>query len=566
MPENVESIQPAVGADEEGSSEFSFPRRTARRLFSEVKADPARWASYLVVALASVAFVVWFLGIKQWFITDEFDYFGPSGNQSLIGWLIEPRNQHSGFVVFGWFWFLENFMGFGLRHYEIFMIPVMVGHLLIVAAIYRLTWIASASRVIATGTALVSLTMGGGVGTLTLAGQLVYTCSVAAGLIVILLAIQSSGRRALGVVIALSVFAVLTGNAFDAFAFAAAIVYARRRLWAEAIWVAAIPIGWEIAVRVLWPQASANIYAASGLGQIIRDGPAFAYAALDLAISQTLGDPHFTSAVLTGLVLGTLALMSVGPRWRRTPVSGRVVAALAIAAILSMAALVASRLSYGIVLVSYGGYSYLFIVALLPATGILLSHLARSRAALIGIAGVFVALSLIGVSTINVNAKSLGAWKLDGELLLQTAGAELNAGTTTYPDQPPVPGTAPTVTQAHLRSWASSGQLDTVIAGPRESDQVSLNMQWRVVPTDQAAGVCRDMGAGESLAVPVGASTSILGLQLGSAVDLRYESSTAVRRWDIPTTGFVSLQTVAQRAATVSVGAGSARACLATQG
>jgi hypothetical protein len=568
MPESVEATQTAEATSVEGSPQLTSWRRRARSLLAEVKADPARWLSFLVMALATAAFTVWFLALcrQQWFVTDEFDYFGPAGHQSLIAWLIEPRNQHSGFFVFGWFWFLEDFMGLGLRHYEIFMIPVVLGHLVVVAAIYRLTWIASASRVIATGTALVSLAMGGGVGTLTLAGQMVFTASIAAGLIVILLAVQSSSRRALGVVIALSFFGVLNGNAFDAFALAASILYARRRLWWEAIWVAAIPIGWEIGSRLVWPQAQVNIYAATGLGQILRDGPAFAYAALDLAISQTLGETHFTSAVLTALVLGSLALISVGPGWRRTAVSGRVVIALAVSAILTMLALVAARLSYGIVLVTYGGYSYLFLASLLPIGGILLGHIARSRAALLGVAGVFLTVSLIGVVTINDNAKALGTWKLNGARLMQTAAAELNAGMPTYADQLPVPGTAPTVSQDKLRSWAVSGQLDAAIAGPGEVDQVSLNMQWRVAPTDQTAGVCRDLGAGESFAVPVGASPSILGLQLGTAVNLRYANSTAVRQFDVPATGVVSLQTVSQRAAIVTVQAGPVRACLPSWG
>jgi len=563
MPEDAADSQPAADADKHGPLDFRGLHIAAQRLFGQVKADPARWASYLVVALASVAFVVWFLSLKQWFITDEFDYFGPPANQWLIAWLIEPRNQHSGVVVFSWFWFLEDFMGLGLRHYQVFMVPVVLGHLVVVAAIYRLTRLASASRVIATSAALVTLVMGGGVGTLTLAGQLIYTLSIAAGLIVILFAIEKSGRRALGVVIALSVFAVLTGNAFDAFAFAAAIVYARRRMWREAAWVAAIPIAWEIAARAFW--AAPNIYAATGLGQIISHGPAFAYAALDLAISQTLGDGHFTAVVLTGLILGTLTLMSVRPSWRLTAASGQVVIALALTAILTMGALVEARLSYGIVLVSYGGYSYLFLVPLIPISAILLGHIVRSRAALVGLAGIFVAISIIGVVTINANARSLGAWKLNGARLMQTAAAELNAGMATYSDQVPIPGTAPTVTQDQLRSWVARGQLDAVIAGPGEADQVSLNMQWRVVPAVQAAGVCRDLAAGETVTVPAGTSPLFLGLQVGTSVDLRYESSAAVRQFDVPTTSVVSLQTVSQRAAIVSVRAGSMRSCLPSQ-
>lgn len=147
------------------------------------------------------------------------------------------------------------------------MIPIVACHLVVVATIYRLTWKSTSSRVITSGVALVSLAMGAAVGTLTWAGQLQYVGSVAAGLIVVSLAIESSGRRALAIAIIAAVFGALNGSAFVAFGLAAAIVYGRRRLWTEALVVAAIPLGWEAINRLVW--APADPYAATGLGQIV---------------------------------------------------------------------------------------------------------------------------------------------------------------------------------------------------------------------------------------------------------------------------------------------------------
>jgi hypothetical protein len=62
----------------------------------------------------------------------------------------------------------------------LYIVPLVAGHL-VVAAIYRLVWISTASRTVASGIALVSAAMGAGVGTLTWAGQFQFVGSVANG-------------------------------------------------------------------------------------------------------------------------------------------------------------------------------------------------------------------------------------------------------------------------------------------------------------------------------------------------------------------------------------------------
>jgi hypothetical protein len=509
------------------------------------------------MAVASVVFAGWLLNLdrQQWFVTDEFDYFNP-GQQPLIPWLLSPHNEHTIVFTKAWFGLLSQLVG--LRHYVLYILPLVVAHLVVVASIYRLTWRATSSRVIATGTGLVSLAMGAAAGTLTWAGQLQYVGSVAAGLIVVILAIESSGRRSLAVVVAAATLGTLNGSAFIAFGLAAAVVYVRRRLWTPAVLVAVIPLGWEAISRLVW--APQDPYAASGLGQILREGPSFTYSILDMAISQTVGDTHMSSALLAFLVLGTLTLISVNVRWRRTPLSGRIVAALAIAAILTMFSIIVARLSLGSAAWSGGGYSYLFLVSLLPVGGILLGHLARSKSALVGSAGVFLAITMIGAVTISDNAASLQSWKADGARLMQTAAAELDAGMSTYPDQVPVPGTAPTVSQQQIRMLAASGELDKAVAGPVEIDQLSLNVQWRIVPAGQTTGICRDLAPGTAFEMSAGASVSMVGLGPSAAVELRYPSSIAVRQVQVPGTAS-NLETLSQHTGIVTIQAASVRVC-----
>ena len=565
MPGNVEAGQQVERADVQGSSRFTGWRRSARSLLDEARSDPARWISFVVVAVASAAFAVWLLDLSRqhWFVADEFDYFSSgqeylaTGREPLIFWLLQPHGEHT--IVFTklWFWILPDFVGYG--HYEFYLLPSVLAHLVVVAAIYRLTWIATASRVLATGTALVSLAMGAGVGTLTYAGQFQYVGSVAAGLVVVLLAVQSSGRRALVALIALSVLGTLNGTAFVFFAVPASIVYVRRRLWPEAFAVAAIAVGWELTSRLVW--APHDPYQAQGLVQILREGPAFAYAILDQAISQTLGDTHLSAVVLAALVLGTLGLISASPGSRRTALSGWIVGTLAVAAILTMLGLVVGRLSAPLPLVTGGGYSYLFLVSFLPISGILLGHIARSRAASLGVLGVFLTISLVGVNTTSDYSSSLAVWKVHGEHVMQTAAAELNGGMMTFPDQAPNPDTAPTVSQEQLRSLVASGRMDAVIVGEVEADQASLNMQWRLVSIGGTTGVCQDLSPGQSFTVPVGGSVTILRLGSGAAVDLQYDGSGAIRRFELPSTA-ASLQTLSQRPAVGTVQTASARVCL----
>ena len=537
-------------------------RLRAIKLARDIRTDPARWASFAVVGLTSTLFALWllFMSRHQWFVTDEFDYFNYQ-RDPLLAWLLQPHNEHTVVFTKAWFVLLGHFVG--LRFYELYMIPLVAAHLVVVAAIYRLTWISTTSRVLASGTALASLLMGAAFSTLTWAGQFQYVGSVAAGMVVIVLAIEGSGRRTLAIAAATAAFGTLNGSAFVALGLAAALLYMRRGLWREGIMVAAIPLGWEAINHVVW--APPDIYAATGLNQILRDGPAFAYSILGPAISQTLHVKYVSALALLVLTVGTLLRVAVDLRRRHASMPGIVMAGLALAAILTILSLVVARLSLPTGSAGDGQYSYLVLVCLVPIGGILIAPVARSRVTLIGVAGVFVAVSLAGAWTFYRSADGLESWKTNGQHLMQTAAAELAAGTPTFEDQIPVPDTAPTVSQERLRALATSGQLDEAIGAPVDVDQVSLNMQWRLVPTGPTSGVCRDLAVGSSFTVPVGAPVSMIGLSPGAAAVLRYNSSGAVRQFLVPSSA-VTLESVSQRTAVLTVETASVSVCTSTGG
>ena len=54
-------------------------------------------------------------------------------------------------------WFQTLVATVGVRHYAIYSAPPRGGTRVVVAAIYRLTWLATASRVVATGVAMATL-------------------------------------------------------------------------------------------------------------------------------------------------------------------------------------------------------------------------------------------------------------------------------------------------------------------------------------------------------------------------------------------------------------------------
>jgi hypothetical protein len=523
------------------------------------RAAVLRWGAPAALLVGAAAVGLWLLVLArtQWFYMDEFDYFRSSVDP-LIVWLLRPHNEHT--IAFTKLWFGSMLPILGLRHYVLYALPLVAAHLLAVGVVYRLTWIATRAGAVALATALMTAAMGAAFTTLTWAGQFQYTGAVAAGLVVILLAFEVPTRARRAALTVAVVFGTFSGTAFVTLALAGAVAYAFRRRRRAAAFVAAVPLGWLLLVRVIW--APGNIYAAHDLGDILRLGPAFAFSVVDVAITSTVGDSHFSAALLVAMAVGILAVLRASLRSMTGGLAGQVIGTLALATILTMLALIAGRLGRGSELSSGGQYSYLFLVTLFPIAGILLGQPAQSRSSVVAIVLTMAAITVMGIATISDGARSLSAWRLDGERVMQAAAAQLAQGLPTYPEQVPVPDIAPTVSQDKLRSWVASGALDPN-GGPTEaSDQASLNMQWRLIEGADALGQCQSLGSGEQTSVPPAASISLAGVAPGTVISVQYPTSPALRHFGLSSSAS-ALQSVADRAALLSVEAGTARVCVA---
>jgi hypothetical protein len=491
----------------------------------------------------------------QWFVYDEFDYFH-AGDEPLLLWLLRPHNEHTIAVTKVWFGALLPIVG--LRAYDLYLAPLVVAHIIVIGAIHRLVWHASASQVYAVGSAVMAAAMGAAAGTLTWAGQLQYVGAAAAGMLAIVLAVESPTRARRLALFLITLLGTLSGTAFVPLALASAAAFAVRRRWADGAIVSAIPIGWQLLVRIIWtPELS---YAPGGIDEIVGAGPEFAVSVLHAAISQTARTPYLTGPLLVALLAGTLAeLSSIGPR--RAKGARLAVGTLALATLLSLAALIAGRLGRGADEAASGHYSYLFLITLLPLGGILLAPFARRRSAVVAAATAMVTLAVLGQLKLADDATALSAWKQHGRAVMQANAAMLAEGAQAYPDPVPAPATAPTVSLETLRSWVAAGWIDRTTGDQTLADQASLNTQWRLIPSMPVAGECRVASMGEEVPVPPDPTLSVAGQAVGTIVTIRYPEGPAARGFELERADW-RLESIASRAATLSVDSGEVRICV----
>ena len=410
----------------------------------------------------------------------------------------------------------------------------------------------------AVGSAGMAAAMGAAAGTLTGAGQLQYVGAAAAGMLAIVLAIEPTRRARLPVLGTIAVFGTLSGTAFVPMSLASAGAFAARRRWVEAALVSTVPVGWQLLVRIVW--APALTYAPTGIDDVLRTGPAFAFTVLQTAISQTIRIPDLSGPLLVALLVGTLALLA-GVGRRAVPRSRLIVGTLTLATGLSMTALIAGRLGRGVDEAGSGRYSYLFLTTLIPVSGILVGQFTRRRSVLIATAAAMLTLAIVGQFKLADDAASLSAWKQHGRALMQATAALLIHGAPAFPDQVPAPGTAPTVSQARLHSWAAAGLINASGTDPTSVDQASLNMQWRLVPTASITGACVSGSTGDQFPVPADTSLFISGSSTDTAVTIRYSTSPASRRFEIGEQAW-QVESVATRPALLTIDAGELVACI----
>ena len=507
----------------------------------------------------TAASAIFFLSIArtQWFITDDFDYFLPDDGRSTLGWFIEPHNEHT--IVFTKMWFGLLGKAFGLDRYAAYAAPMILAHCMVGIAAYRLVWVATASRLLASTGAAMVFAMGAAAGTLTWAGQFQYVGCVAAGLVLINVAVSRVSNWSLTAVLMGTVFGTLNGSSFLPLGLATAAVFAVRRHWVLAVAAGLPPVLWAGLERVIWHVD--NEYAPQSLEQIFAKSSTFAYTMLDTAVAATLRATGLTAAVIVAVVVGALALAST-PRSRTLTASSRVVSGALAAAIAFMTlVLIAGRLNRTTADLSVGGYSYLFLATLLPLAVVLLAHAVRGTGwGSVGAALLMSFVAGMGVTSLTEQAADLSDWKLAGRDLLQAGAGGLLASVPAYPEEVVAPATAPTVTVERLVAWSRSGFISSTAASASQREQLSLTMQWRLSHVDSLEGRCRDIGPGASVIVSAAQRLTIAARSPGTLPALTYDGVPGSKPLDV-TQLPGRVDSLVQRSAVLSPGAGTINVC-----
>jgi len=511
---------------------------------------PRVFAAVAVAGLAVGLLLIATLLRAQWFVLDEFDYLQPPSGQGYVGWLIQPHNEHT--IFFTKLWFSSLYSVIGLNAYPVYAIPLLAAHAVVVVAVFLLLRTAGLPRLLAALAAAAVLLMGAAAGTLTWAGQMQYTGSVAAGLVVALIAVRTPTRWTWALALGVSLFGTFNGSAYLSYAIAVGLILLLRRRWLLAAIVALPAALWFVASRLLFDIPSD--YAAHSAGQVLRDGATLAAAVLDRALLDTLKVPGITGAVLVVLALGVLAFLN-----RPTaPSASRMVLATFLAIVLmSLAIIVIGRLSRPVVESSNGGYSYLLLVSVIPIVALLVHAFAwRTIAARLVVVLAFAIAISVGFATMQHAAVSLAAWKQNSRSLIQGAAYLADTDFDAVDSATAAPDSAPTYTWLDISDAVDDGALSATPPSDFAAEMLSLNLQVGVKKDSSIpASACSPVAAGTTVTLPAGGTLVLVGDEVrGSTVTLTGADQGATRSFSVKSAG-VALTSVASDPIAVTVDA-----------
>jgi hypothetical protein len=514
----------------------------------------------VVAVIVAAVFIAWLANSTRslWFVTDEFDYLGPTDGSSWIEWIFRPHNEHT--IVFTKVWFSLLYSLIGLHAYWLYALPMVLSHVAAAAAVWWILRRRTRTRTIALFGTLPVLVMAGAFGTLTWGGQFQYTAAVAAGLWCLALVFDDAvDRRPLWLYVLLAVFGTLSGSAFMPLGIVAGFALLLRRRYVAGAVVAGAPIAWFVLVRLIWTVHSDLV--AKSVQQVLRDGPSFVYDIIERAVDDTVRIPGFAAPLTVALLLAALWMV------RRRPADDserrfRLVLLLLFAALaLSLFIAMVGRLSRDPASSAGGGYSYFVLVFAIPIAVLLADRLLGGRrfTELVGI------VALVGVTAtswaaLSAYTQSFAEWKQSNR-----AAVEGSAFLATQTDFPVVGGdtfpadAAPTFSWNDIREAAKTGKLDSVEPQGELLESISLRVQWAAVPFTTPLGDCEPLVDGVVTDVSAGAGIRVSAG--GATLELGYPNSDAVRDIVLLTEGQRELTSTAGRPATITLTAGKALLC-----
>ncbi|MFB2584770.1 hypothetical protein [Herbiconiux liukaitaii] len=568
---------PTAPSSQHGSGSAQRPASPARRVDDLVdrrvravhgsltalgrRIDPrfAAAAALTVVVLVAAAVIV--ANVRtQWFIYDEFDYLAPPEGAGWLGWLIAPHNEHT--ILFTKLWFSTLYSVIGLKGYVIYAVPMIVCHLAGGVAVYKLMRLVIPSRAIAVAAVAPIALMAAGAGTLTWAGQFQYTAATTAGLWLLFVALTSrlGGRTQWILAIALSLFGTFSGSAFIPLGVAAGFALISLRRYLLGAVVGLIPAVWFVLVRVFWDIPSGN--GATGIVQILQEGPEFVFALLNKAVSDTIPvSGSFTSVVMVVSVLGVVAFLAVRTSTIELPRARRTYLFLLVALTLSLVITMIGRLSRNVADSASGGYSYFILIAAIPIFVLSIARFgAKTRIATTLIVLVLLGWAAVGSAALTTTSQGLAGWKSENAKLLTSSAYLAQNGFETASDAAPSPVQAPMITWSDIEDILAEGRIQPAEPSQLTQDEISLQVQWVVEePETGVAIACAVLPSHETTALTADAPV-VLESASSTQVTLEYPTSPASRALDISDTR-LELDSVAGRDATLTSGDQAVTVC-----
>lgn len=341
----------------------STARRGIGRFFrSAVWAARAHYAT-----LVAAAGVLLWVGRNQWFYNDEWDFMWPA---QLVERLIEGHNGHWSVVsALVWMAFRELF---GFSSYVPYLALAIVSHLALTHLMWRLLIRTATMPWVATLLAAVFALLGTVPENLLWGFQVGYMGAIALAVGALLISLRPSvGPGSITAIAALLVLSAMTAGTGLPFFIPVAVILLRAHGWRAAAAALLAPL----AAYAVWFLAfagpnSASIYRASGADDLLRGIPLFMGRMFVDGYTITTGVPSFGV-----IIVGAIAIYVIVAIGRRN-VSNETLAIIAmIVAGLAFSMLTAySRLHAGEGDGRAPRYTYVIIVATLPAIGVLLSY------------------------------------------------------------------------------------------------------------------------------------------------------------------------------------------------
>lgn len=388
-------MSPAEGAVLAGDAprDDSPPARAVsaqrRQGWIELARDAAAPAHYLSL-IVGVA-VILYLDRSNWFLGDEFEFFGRMQPGTSLNLLV-PHNGHWSTVPI--LLTLGLYKVYGLRSFLPYALMDIAAHLAVVHLLWRWMRRLGADPWVATGLAAVFVVVGGGVENVWSWFQVSFVLPVALGLAAAFLVDHTeagSGRDLL--TWPLGVAAVMCSGVGVIMVFLYALLALLRRGWRAAFRVAVLPA----VVYLAWFAAIGREYLSLQPGPLWQHFLVFDYAwtGLTSAVGATVGWSGF------GPILFVALLVWLFLERRRIRANTAFVFASAGVALLYFVLLGVDRVTAGLWESTLTRYGYIGIALLLPATADVLTRLARR-----GVTGRVVVLTACGLAVVG----SVGSW------------------------------------------------------------------------------------------------------------------------------------------------------------